>query len=319
MNAQAIDIRRMTAQDQEAFAALFRTCTGRHFPAGLLPGKYTAPDGPPFMAHMAFNAHGEAVAALGLMGHWLQRGDRRIRAAQAVDAITLPAYRRQGLFRRLVQANEALAREAGVDLLFGFAQHERGSAVGLRNMGWTASAPLLHHAWATSVPPGQRVLRRLAPARAARRRETVLKEAAVSPGTLDEAAMAGTLFARADAWHAVRDRDALHGRAGPGPLVLRVPGGHAWASVRDREMRIGDLFGPDHQALLKATIALAGRIGCDTVALVGAVDHALDDLLRRLPAMVRPTGGEVLRKPLSTRAPADHEPVLFTSGDADTF
>ncbi len=319
MTDQRIHVRRLNADDYPAFAALFERATGKPFRERCFRRKYSAQNGSRYMGHMAFTSDGTAVAALGLLPQWIERGATRLLAAQAVDAVTLPENRRQGLFRRLVRANEEMARQEDVDLLFGFAERDRGSAVGLRGLGWTPSAGLLRYSWLTPVTIRLKVMRKYLPEQQHRSRDQILATMVIPAEALDEVAFDRSLFARSNGWHGVRDIDFMRARLDMGSHVLRLDDGHAWISIKGRELRIGDLFGADQASVLRGVIAFAGRIGCDAVVLVGTEGHALDHLVQRVPAMVQPTNGETILLPLSAPAPLVTAPFHFTSGDSDTF
>lgn len=319
MSPQRLHVRRMSPDDHPVFASLFQAVTGQVFRERCFRRKYGMDDHVRFLGHIAFERDDHAVAALGLMPQWLERDGVRILAAQAVDAVTRPEFRRQGLFRRLVRANEELARQEGVQMLFGFAHHERGSAVGLRGMGWTPAADLMIHHWPVRVSTVRRALRRLAPEQAKAAAAGVLAQASVDVDDLAGVDLARSLFTMQDAWRPVRDPAFLRGRLDMGSLLVRVDGGHAWVVIHGREMRIGDLFGADLLRVLRGTIALAAQAGMDSVALLGVVGDPLKPLLSEQPAAVRPTGGELLVQPLSTATPSVTDRFLFTSGDSDTF
>ena len=73
----------------------------------------------PFGPSLVMVAAGEGVVGLRVFLRWeLLHGDRRLTAVRAVDTLTHPHFRRQGIFQQLNQATLDRARAEGIDLIF---------------------------------------------------------------------------------------------------------------------------------------------------------------------------------------------------------
>lgn len=72
------------------------------------------------IGYLAYSSEGEPAAFYGVYPTVLFNGKARIIAAQSGDTITHPKFQRQGLFVELATMTYELAREEGVDVIFGF-------------------------------------------------------------------------------------------------------------------------------------------------------------------------------------------------------
>lgn len=102
------------------------------------------PFGPSFL-RIATTTEGEIVGLRAFMRWTLRLGNRTVRAVQAVDTVTSPAYRRRGIFTALTREMIELVREKGVEMIFN--TPNRYSKTGYRKLGWQEAGsmtPAIH-------------------------------------------------------------------------------------------------------------------------------------------------------------------------------
>jgi GNAT superfamily N-acetyltransferase len=134
MEHEGILYKRLSEADFPALAILFRD--GFHFNAGesYLRRKYdNAHIDLPVTAHIAFDGK-KAVAFYGSVPMPVRMGEKRFRAVQICDFITLPDYRRKGIHARLADMTLEAARKGGAD--FAFAMHTEASLASSLRLGW---------------------------------------------------------------------------------------------------------------------------------------------------------------------------------------
>lgn len=90
-----------------------------------------------FAGLVAYDWEGKPIASLCLVPCFVSYQDQRMLAAQLTDGMTDPAYRKAGLFSRLVNDILILAQEAGIQFIIGFPNQH--AAPLLIKMGWKQS------------------------------------------------------------------------------------------------------------------------------------------------------------------------------------
>jgi hypothetical protein len=128
-------ISRIRHEDFPGLAEIFRKVYHRpvsnnYFEKKLATG-HTGLDNAGFIAS---SSHGEMMAALCMVPCTVLLNGRNIKAAQLTDGMTDSGHRRNGLFGELVKANLELAKQSGIELLFGFPNLDSFQAL-LKN-GW---------------------------------------------------------------------------------------------------------------------------------------------------------------------------------------
>ncbi|MCW5898631.1 MAG: GNAT family N-acetyltransferase [Flavobacteriales bacterium] len=320
MKHASYDIRPCGIGDLEAFRQVFQAAYDKPADAEYFRRKWnTGHTGQATVAHLAVTEDGRPVAWYGIYPQWLRKGDTRSLAAQAGDAATLPETRRSGLFRALAMAAEAKCEAHGIRTLIGFAQQQRGSFIGLVDMGWTHVADLTIHRWLTQVPMTMRLCRKLSRKTFARSMATRWNAVTVPHDAHGAVALDQSLVARTEGWHSERAPEYLRYKCTLGSRVVRLPSGHAWIAVQGNTARIGDLFGRDHVALLHELIALCRTLGVDVLEITTTADAIAAPLLSAIPADQSVQAGGLIVKPLPGSPCHVDEPLLFTGGDIDTF
>jgi GNAT superfamily N-acetyltransferase len=87
-----------------------------------------------WLGHVAVTNDHKAAAFYGLIPCHFNIKNETFLAAQAVDAMTHPLHQRKGLFTQLVETTHDLARQEGVQFVFGFPN--KNSYPGLFKLGW---------------------------------------------------------------------------------------------------------------------------------------------------------------------------------------
>ncbi len=320
MKHAAYDIRPGSPADLETFREVFQSAYGRPADAEYFRRKWsTAYSGREMIAHIAHGADGKPVAFYGVYPQLLRKGGTTLLAAQAGDAATLPEARRTGLFRALATATEQACHAQGIQALFGFAQHQRGSFIGLVDMGWKHLADLTIHRWLTRVPIAMRINRKLSAKKFRSQMATQWDAQTLGADDLGAVDLEHSLAAPHAGWQGVRSVAFLRYKCALGSRVVRLPSGHAWLAVQGNTARIGDLFGTDHARLLGDLIALCRSHGVDVLELTTTRDRIIAPLLTDVPADSHSFSGGLIMKALGDTIIQADDRFLFTGGDVDTF
>lgn len=135
-------IREATAADVPGIEALMLTVFGVARPPGMWRWLFRETPGGPGRSLVAVS-DGRVVAHAGTITRPLVDGPRALLAAQSVDAMTAPPWRRRGLQRRLWERLDALHARDGVGLVTGFSNEQSTRAARGRGRLLLEPFPLL--------------------------------------------------------------------------------------------------------------------------------------------------------------------------------
>jgi len=116
---------------QVLYRAAFRKTVSLEF---LLQKYDTKFSGAEFIGYIAFAPDRSPAAFYGVLPCLFRLSGQAILAAQSADTMTHPDHRRQGLFVRLAQQTYILAKEYGIELIFGFPNEH--SLAGFVKLNW---------------------------------------------------------------------------------------------------------------------------------------------------------------------------------------
>ena len=111
--------RAATAADEPGILDLFRLTHGHAPTAAFQAWRFETDPASPRIAVIAEDS-GRIVGQYALWGTPLNIGGQKVSGAQSLDTMTHPLYRGQGMFVTLAQACMEIARERGVEVLYGF-------------------------------------------------------------------------------------------------------------------------------------------------------------------------------------------------------
>jgi GNAT superfamily N-acetyltransferase len=111
--------RAATAADEPGILALFRQTHGHAPTAAYQAWRFETDPASPRIAVIAEDDE-QIVGQYALWGTPLSIGGQAVSGAQSLDTMTHPLYRGRGMFVTLAQACMELARERGVEVLYGF-------------------------------------------------------------------------------------------------------------------------------------------------------------------------------------------------------
>ncbi len=135
-------IRRIEPTDLDTLVALYAASFNETISTDKLARKFaTEPFGVAYVGYLAVSDTGQAAAFYGVFPAPMQIGTHQFIGAQSGDTMTHPDHRKQGLFVRLARATFALARELGIELIYGFPN--QNSLPGFkRHLDWSFPPPM---------------------------------------------------------------------------------------------------------------------------------------------------------------------------------
>jgi hypothetical protein len=143
MQLMPYSIERLSYASLHDLQALHRLTYSRNVSISRLAGKYnTKLLGAEWLGHFAFAAQHQPVAFFGVIPCRFQIDGQMFLAGQAVDAMTHPDHRKNGLFLQLVEKTLELARHQGIQFIFGFPN--QNSYAGLVKANWKFTGRSMH-------------------------------------------------------------------------------------------------------------------------------------------------------------------------------
>ena len=128
-------IERISPGNIKHLQVLYRAAFRKKVSLDFLVQKYnTKFSGAEFIGYIAFAPDRSPAAFYGVLPCLFRLSGRSILAAQSADTMTHPKHRRQGLFVRLAQQTYILAKENGIELIFGFPNEH--SLAGFVKLNW---------------------------------------------------------------------------------------------------------------------------------------------------------------------------------------
>jgi hypothetical protein len=128
-------IERLSISHIPHLQTLYKAAFGTRVTKEFLLKKYdTGFAGERFIGYLAMTATKEPAAFYGVLPCMLRLNGTSIRAAQSADTMTHPRHRRGGLFVNLAERTYALAREKGIEVIFGFPN--QNSLPGFNKLRW---------------------------------------------------------------------------------------------------------------------------------------------------------------------------------------
>lgn len=128
-------IRRIRPEDIPELENLFHQVYKRPAASGYFEKKLaTGYTGLEHAGFIASSIQGETVASMCMVPWFILLNGRKIKAAQLTDGMTHADYRRKGLYGQLTSCNFDLAKQSGIELIFGFPNQDALPAL-LKN-GW---------------------------------------------------------------------------------------------------------------------------------------------------------------------------------------
>lgn len=112
---------RIRPEHYDHLIRLYRRCFGLRVDRAALQAKYdTSIFGASHIGHLALDAEGSPAAYYGVFPIRAAVNGRQLLAAQSGDTMTDPDHQRRGLFVTLARKTYELAREEGIQFVFGF-------------------------------------------------------------------------------------------------------------------------------------------------------------------------------------------------------
>src|SRR5689334_730358 len=128
-------VRRIGRKDIPGLETLFNQVYKRQVAEGYFEKKLSSSFSKlEYAGYIASNAKNEIVASLCMVPCSILVNGTGIRSAQLTDGMTLASQRRTGIFGQLASAVLGLAKETGIELIFGFPNQDAFPAL-LKN-GW---------------------------------------------------------------------------------------------------------------------------------------------------------------------------------------
>src|SRR5579863_4993658 len=114
-------IERLSKKNLGELDKLHHAVYRKQHPPGYFIKKYdTAYTGAEYIGYIAYNSHKTPIAFYGVIPCFIRYKEQLYLAAQSADTMTHPQYRFKGLFVQLANITFDLAREQGIELIFGF-------------------------------------------------------------------------------------------------------------------------------------------------------------------------------------------------------
>ena len=136
-------IERISLTNLRHLQTLYRAAFGKRVSLQFLSKKYnTKFTGVEFIGYLAFDQNHSPAAFYGVLPCYFRIKGEKILAAQSADTMTHPRHRREGLFLRLAHETYALAKQSGIQFIFGFPN--QNSFAGFVKLNWNfQEAPMM--------------------------------------------------------------------------------------------------------------------------------------------------------------------------------
>jgi hypothetical protein len=129
--------------------AAFGVKRSREFFARKMDTSYT---GVKHLGFIALDEAGNAAAFYGVYPQWVEYQGKRYLAAQSGDTMTHPQHGGKGLFTKLAQLTYELAKNEGIQFVFGFPN--KNSYPGfVRKLNWTDGGKMVNHTMKVTALP----------------------------------------------------------------------------------------------------------------------------------------------------------------------
>lgn len=129
--------------------AAFGIKRNREFFARKMDTSYT---GVKHLGFIALDANGNAAAFYGVYPQWVEYQGKRYLAAQSGDTMTHPLHGGKGLFTKLAQLTYELAKNEGIQFVFGFPN--KNSYPGfIKKLNWIDGGKMVNHTMKVAALP----------------------------------------------------------------------------------------------------------------------------------------------------------------------
>lgn len=305
-------IERLSPENFTKFHQLFQTVFGKRFSLSYLRYKYaTAYLGEEYqyLGYLALNSEGEAIGYSGHIPYKMSLDGHTFVGAHSCDHMTLPAARGRGVFNQLTQRSEALVKELGIYIIYGF-PNQNNHPLLVKYAGWEIIDFMQVFTLPVTTFPLGSLVRRWSPLEDVF--QTWLRYHLRSyPANSSVNSNGGNGLMRDEAFFKHKDRPALHLRKFPaGTVWLKVSGG----------LFIGDVTvanGASLRQLFDELYTFAQRLMVNKIYFMSSSNHRLLPELRSLAAVVKGNGVGIKRLHLPDHL--DPTKLVFTLGDYDTF
>jgi hypothetical protein len=112
----------------------------------------TSFSGAEYVGYFAYDREDRPVAFYGVTPCFALAGKKKIRIAQAVDAVTHPDHRRQGLFEKIVELTTRLCRDEGIHFIYGVPNDVSYQGF-IKKFNWSQSGNLVKFQFKTGQLP----------------------------------------------------------------------------------------------------------------------------------------------------------------------
>jgi hypothetical protein len=116
--------------------ALHKAVYKHALPKNYFQKKYdTAYTGKTYIGYIVYSKRNIPIACYSVLPCFIKYNDKTILCAQAVDAITLPEFRKKGLFAELLKLTSELCKAEGITFIFGF-PNQYSYQIMVHKFGW---------------------------------------------------------------------------------------------------------------------------------------------------------------------------------------